>query len=312
MDKETAKSLSYDEMRTAFRTFLFNQGKKVNTVNTMTNEVFFLWRKCGAATFWKAVEADEAARRELVLDAINRYSTPGLASYISGFMTSYRRFLEFIGESDVSQPVVSHTVKQKSLPHIEAEKISAQEIERVHKMVVGSRDYGTDYQMISRAFNKFPLNNDPEIVAMKIALIDMTNSTHLGVHRSKISTSELVQVILDISDFDDRVRQGDPDLVNMIARNTGNINLFSFATKYCTYHNVDIYRQDAYSIYDSVVAKTLPRYALGVTAAEISRWRTGFDYKSFSDCICSILDQNEIYIEFRRRKFDHYIWYTNR
>ncbi len=318
MDYRTAKNMSYKELRLAFRSFLFNQGKKENTVNTMTNEVFFLWRKCGQETFWQAVQADEAVRRNIVLDAINRYSTEGLAAYISGFMTSYRRFLEFLEVPSVPEIVegkpkaVAGSERIRHVRHKDVKTLDAQEIEQVHKTVIESPDYGTDYELITRAFCKFPLNNDPEIIAMKIALIDMTNSTHLGVHRSQVSTSDLVQLIMNIPDFDERVRQGDPELVNILARNTGKINLFSFATKYCTYHNVDIYRNDNYSIFDSVVAKSLPRYSPTATAANIARWRKSYNYQAFADCITEILDRNEIHIDFRRRKFDHYIWYTNR
>ena len=237
MNYQTARNMSYKELRHAFRSFLFMQGKKENTVNTMTNEVFFLWRKCGQEAFWQAVQADEADRRSMVLDAINRYSTEGLAAYISGFMTSYRRFLELLEAP--SAPEIAEgkptavAASEKTTQYIKQKDVKvldAQEIDRVHKTVIESPDYGTDYELITRAFGKFPLNKDPEIIAMKIALIDMTNSTHLGVHRSQVSTSDLVQLIMNIPDFDERVRQGDPELVNILARNTGKVNLFYFAT----------------------------------------------------------------------------------
>lgn len=318
MNYQTARNMSYKELKLAFRSFLFNQGKKENTVNSMTQCVFFIYRNCGADKFWDTVEADETNRRQMILDALHQYSTPKVATYINGYMTSYRRFLEFL-----EIPFVLETIEVKPQPGAVPERtrrvrfqnvkiLDAQEIERVHKTVIESPDYGTDYELITRAFRKFPLNKDPEIIAMKIALIDMTNSTHLGVHRSQVSTSDLVKLIMSIPDFDERVRQGDPELVNILAKNTGRINLFSFATKYCTYHNVDIYRNDDYSIFDSVVAKSLSRYSPIATAADITRWRKAYNYQAFSDCITEILDRNGIQIDFRRRKFDHYIWYTNR
>lgn len=280
----------------------------------MTNEVFFLWRKCGQKRFWQAVQAEEPERREMVLDAINKYSTSGLAVYISGFMTSYRRFLEFLevpfepAVLRVHPEPITHSERTRYVRHKDVKILDVHEIEQVHKTVIES----PDYELISRVFRKFPLNNDPEITAMKITLIDMTNSTHLGAHRSQVSTYDLVQLILNTSDFDERVRQGDPELVNLLARNTGKVNLFLFATKYCTYHNVDIYGNDDYSIFDSVVAKSLPGYSPTATAADFVRWRKAYNYQAFADCITEILDRNEIQIAFRRRKFDHYIWYTNR
>ena len=319
MDYQTAKNMSYKELKAAFRSFLVHQGKKENTVNSMTQCVFFIYRNCGEKSFWDTVEADEISRKQMILDALHQYSTPNVASYISGYMTSFRRFLEFLETPSASEIAEGKLTLVAASPkstwyvkHKNVKVLNAQEIERVHETVMESPDYGTDYQLITRAFCKFPLNNNPEIVAMKIALIDMTNSTHLGVHRSQVSTSDLVQLIINTPDFDERVRQGDPELVNILARNTGKVNLFSFATKYCTYHNVDIYRNDDYSIFDSVVAKSLPKYSPNTTVADISRWRKAYNYQAFSDCIAEILDRNEIHIDFRRRKFDHYIWYTNR
>jgi hypothetical protein len=60
----------------------------------------------------------------------------------------------------------------------------------------------------------------------------MTMSTNLSRHRQKIVVTELAEIITSIEDFDVRIRQGDLSLVPIIAKNTGNINLFSFATKY--------------------------------------------------------------------------------
>ena len=60
---------------------------------------------------------------------------------------------------------------------------------------------------------KFPLNTDPDMVAMKIGLIDITNSTHLSQHKSKISIVELANIIAAIPDVDERIKNGDPELV---------------------------------------------------------------------------------------------------
>lgn len=88
---------------------------------------------------------------------------------------------------------------------------------------------------------------------MKIAVIDVTNSTHLLQYKSKLSLYDLAKLILEIPDFDKRLEKGDPELVNIIARNIGAVNMFSFASKYCTYHNVEVYGRDDYSIFDGIV-----------------------------------------------------------
>ena len=43
------------------------------------------------------------------------------------------------------------------------------------------------------------------------------------------------------------------------------------------------------------------------------KWQeNAYDYVSFNDCIGKLLDDNDIHIPFRRRKFDHFLWYANR
>ena len=118
--------------------------------------------------------------------------------------------------------------------------------------------------------------------------------------------------ICNITDFDERVKNGDPTLVNELAKTNGNINLFSFASKYCTYHNVAVYKNDDYSIYDGIVAKHLPKYSENLTKRRIEQWRNNLDYSSLVNCITEILDKNNIHIDFRRRKLDYYLWYTYR
>lgn len=56
----------------------------------------------------------------------------------------------------------------------------------------------------------------------------MTNSTHLSQYKNQLSLYDLAKVILDIPAFDVRLAAGDPELVNIIAKNVGAINMFFF------------------------------------------------------------------------------------
>lgn len=190
--------------------------------------------------------------------------------------------------------------------------LTRENIEYVHQQVLATSDYGSNFTLIHDVLKRFPQNVDRELVAMKVALIDLTNSTHISTHIKKISLSEIVDLILSIQDFDIRVSQGDPLLVSQLAESNGQINLFSFASKYCTYHNVEIYERDDYSIFDRVVKDALPYYIPKLTKSAIEEWRTTCNYLAFNDCIEELLDQKSIDIPFRRRKFDHFLWYSNR
>ena len=185
-------------------------------------------------------------------------------------------------------------------------------IEEAHQQVKNTKNYGEEDDLISNCFKRFPSNNNIEIVAMKAALIDVTNTTHVAQHKSKISLVEIAECIVNIKDIDKRIQAGDPEVVNEIAKSNGKINLFSFASKYCCYHNMNLYGKDDYSILDTVVKKSLPNYFGDITERQNQKWQDSFDYKAYNDYVTSKLNELNINVPFRKRKFDHYIWFSNR
>lgn len=201
---------------------------------------------------------------------------------------------------------------KKSYRDVSRDTINNEEMEEVEALVQGTDNYGPENELITRCLQKFPNNTDPDVVAMKVGLIDITNSTHLSQHKSKISMVELANIITAIPDIDERIAAGDPEVVNEIARSNGKINLFSFASKYCCYHNRNLYGRDDYSILDTVLKEYLPRYFNDITRGQIQKWQDGFDYKSYNDYITHKLDEYNITVKYRKRKFDHFVWYKNR
>jgi len=185
-------------------------------------------------------------------------------------------------------------------------------IEDAHRKVKLTDNYGKEDDLITDAFRRFPNNTDLTIVAMKIGLIDITNSTNISRYKSKISVVELADCIVKIKDIDKRIKDGDPEVVNEIARCNGKINLFSFASKYCCYHNKNVYEKDDYSILDTILRDYLPRYFDDVTSRQIEKWQKSFDYKKYNDYITTKLDELGITLDYKKRKFDHFVWYTNR
>ena len=191
-------------------------------------------------------------------------------------------------------------------------KLTNENIEKVHNLVSNDETYGKEIMLITSCLKKYPLNNDPDIVAMKIGLIDVTNSTHISQHKNKISVVELANIIANIKDIDKRIEEGDYSVVNEIAKSNGKINLFSFASKYCCYHNCNLYGKDDYSIFDTILKKHLPDYFKDITSNKLETWRRNCDYKSYNDYILKKLDESGINVKNKRRKFDHFIWWLNR
>jgi len=201
---------------------------------------------------------------------------------------------------------------KKGYRDVTGDIITNESVEEAERMVQATDNYGPENELISRCLHKFPGNTDPDLVAMKVGLIDITNSTHLSQHKSKISMVELANIIASIPNIDERIATGDPEVVNEIARSNGKINLFSFASKYCCYHNRNLYGRDDYSILDTVLKEYLPRYFDDVTKGQIQKWQDTFNYKAYNDYITKKLDELGITVEHRKRKFDHFVWYKNR
>lgn len=201
---------------------------------------------------------------------------------------------------------------KKGYRDVSGDVITNEAMEEAEALVQQTDNYGPENDLITRCLQKFPKNTDPDVVAMKVGLIDITNSTHLSQHKSKISMVELANIIAEIPNIDERIAAGDPEVVNEIARSNGKINLFSFASKYCCYHNRNLYGRDDYSILDTVLKEYLPRYFDDVTKGQIQKWQDNFNYKAYNDYITRKLDEYCITVEHRKRKFDHFVWYKNR
>lgn len=200
----------------------------------------------------------------------------------------------------------------KGYRDVSGDIITNEAMEEAEMLVQGTDNYGPENELITRCLRKFPKNTNPDIVAMKVGLIDITNSTHLSQHKSKISMVELANIIAAIPYIDERIADGDPEVVNEIARSNGKINLFSFASKYCCYHNRNLYGRDDYSILDTVLKEYLPRYFDDITKGQIQKWQDSFNYKAYNDYITKKLDECGITVNHRKRKFDHFVWYKNR
>ena len=143
------------------------------------------------------------------------------------------------------------------------ESISNKDLEIAAKKIKDDDKYGREGKLIASALKQFPLNNDKEIISMKICLIDLTNGTNLmknlGINGGIVDLSEKIAQV----NFDRRVEMGDLTLVNELAKWTKEKigkNLFSFISKYCLYHNYHCYNRDDYVIYDSVLANNINNY----------------------------------------------------
>ena len=199
-------------------------------------------------------------------------------------------------------------------------KFTEKELDETALRVNSDPRYGEEAAIINSSFNKFPRNDDDSIIAMKIALIDMTNSTNLNKHLSKVHLTKLIDKVMNCK-FDERVAAGDDSLIGELAKNE--INLFSFFSKYCLYHNYYVYQRDDFVIFDGIMQNHIGQFISfyeykGKTYSAtqikncVEKMRLTYDYKGYLNLIDSILISNNINSADKHRKFDWFVWYNNR
>jgi len=173
--------------------------------------------------------------------------------------------------------------------------------------------YGINGFELKHYLGMYPSNNDHDTVIHKILLIDYTNSTNLRLYRKKGTSvfSLADQIVSHARELDQMIQSGAPEAVRLIA-GFGTVNLFSFATKYCCYHNTLCYGRDDYSIYDNIVADVIPNY-LDVKRFYITQCRVEQNYLEYKRIIDTLITVHGLQsIPQIRRKIDHFLWFSNR
>lgn len=116
---------------------------------------------------------------------------------------------------------------------------------------INLKDYESQERAVNRVFRDYYSNNNLENILIKCSVLNDFYSTNI------FKIYPVAKHILSLN-IDERLKAGDPALVDDIAKNDigGKIkNFYSFASKYCSHHN-----QLEFPIYDSYVHKVLKYY----------------------------------------------------
>lgn len=156
---------------------------------------------------------------------------------------------------------------------------------------------------LSALLHQFPHNINCDQVLLKVAAINLLYSARLET----IYLHNVAKCITDLS-IDDRLRSSSPDLrlvgdlVHAIQPYTGKEN-YSFATKYCSWHN-----QAAYPIHDGNVDVCLWVYKLQFHFADFKRCELR-DYERFHSILCAF--QKHFRLEdIGTKELDKFLWVT--
>jgi len=186
-------------------------------------------------------------------------------------------------------------------------------IDEIEHAVHNDSKYGVNGLELKHYLAAHQANIDRDTVIHKILLIDYTNSTNLKMYGKKGTSvfSLADKIVAHGAELDQMIQDGRPEAVEMIA-GFETVNLFSFATKYCCYHNTICYGRDDYSIYDNIVAKTIPFY-LNVRSTYISgcrNTRNYLEYKRIIDTLIAVYELQDI--PNIRRKIDYFLWFQDK
>lgn len=142
-----------------------------------------------------------------------------------------------------------------NIPHKPTNKLVDKYVEKSKKE---KQFYMTD-GAISNLMQKFPENKIFEDILLKVTVINSLYSTNI------FGIMKVAEHILELN-LDSSLFKGEPDVVHQIAqghgiskpKGNGDRNFYSFASKYCSWHN-----PDKYPIYDSYVSSILNEYRKG-------------------------------------------------
>jgi len=159
-------------------------------------------------------------------------------------------------------------------------------------------DYADADAALELVFQAWPDNTHLPHVLVKVVTLNRLYSTSIfdvhGVARHIVSL-----------DLDSDLRSAEPGLVPRIATfqlsNGKSRNNYSFATKYCAWHN-----PDGFQIYDSRVDEALWHYKKHYGFASFRRYDLG-DYPTFTQIMDQFIEHFELHT-FTRRQLDKFLW----
>jgi hypothetical protein len=140
-----------------------------------------------------------------------------------------------------------------------------------------------------------PLNNNIEEVLLKCAVIDNFSSTNVFDLYSM--AKHIVKKQIDV-----RLKENDYSLIDDIATVGLNRKFYSFATKYCHYHN-----PEGFAIYDRYVAKVLCSFPDDFRLVKEEQLR---NYKTFIEVLNEFRHHYKLNLSFN--DLDKYLWRLGR
>lgn len=159
-------------------------------------------------------------------------------------------------------------------------------------------NYVQQEKAVTKLFGLMPNNNDITEILLKASVVNDFYSTNI------FSVYSVAKHILNIQDVDLRLKNGDLSLVEELQKviiSDTEKNFYSFATKYCSHHNPEMF-----PIYDSYVDKILCAFNKAYSFSKFARAELR-DYAEFKRVLLDFQSKFEL-TEFTIRELDRYLW----
>ena len=300
MNVEIAKNMEMYELKDEYRKYLYQLGLDDNTVNTSSNNAFYLWKNASKEMFWEKILSENFAEeyKATMLELLRIKSKGNPEALISGYMSHARKFRAFLGEAELVRREHNKSISRKKDVNDIVPTPSIDEVELYLKQWDRLENYHLQEDALDKLFLELcPENKEMSDVLLKVATLNDFYSTNI------FSVYPVAKHILALH-IDERLKKGDVTLVRDIQKVTINDvekNFYSFATKYCSHHN-----PLEFPIYDSYVEKVLKYF----------RDRDGFS-KFKNDELKNYPCFKEVLVDFRKfyglnqynlKLIDRYIW----
>lgn len=169
-------------------------------------------------------------------------------------------------------------------------RISTTIVKRFIRQFEQNERYYEADKAITKLINAFPSNSDLSAVLIKVTTINKLYSTNI------MAPFDVAKHIVSLN-LDHKIASGQLSAVNSIRHvciSGIKKDFYSFATKYCNWHNLE-----AYPIYDSFVEKSLRYFKCISDDIRI--------YKNLKVSIDRFQSQNNI-TEFTYKQIDKFLW----
>lgn len=213
---------------------------------------------------------------------------------LNGYLAHLRRFRRFaLSEEAEKRPAAR---KRREGPDIPTP--CPEEVRRYLSQWHELENYRNQEEALDRLFQDYaPGNKDIRDILLKAAALNAFYSTNI------FSLYPVAEHILAL-DIDQRLRAGDPSLVEDLKTVEGNGTVrrfYSFATKYCSHH-----RPEEFPIYDHYVTVTLRHFRDRDAFAPFQDGALE-DYRRFREVLRDFRDWYGLG-EFSWKELDRYLW----